>query len=243
MFFSSKELTQLLVDAITDNRLDHDALRGLLYYLNLPSEDIPHFIAKTLCKEPELISHQDRLGKRLAFGHVNELSEFRDMELRTNRQIRISRQLNRIALYLEENKAPNNITQDFSNLCNSFITALLFFEARKQNERHAFAAEEVLLLEQLVMSILSAQELTIKFYEYLFSKLGDRRGQIVAASLLKRLEESLNTKSLDTTEQIIDPNYCPPLPKSLENTLGFENALSQLTSFLEEKIGFKCDIH
>ena len=243
MYFSSKELTKLLIDSIENDRLDQDALRGLIYYLNFPNEEIPIFIAETLLNEPDMITNQEILGKRLAYSHVGQLSDLRHPELRATRQIRICRQLNRIALYLEEKKAPASIISDFSKLCQSFISTLIFFEARKQDERFAFAAEEVLIIEQLIHSILASKELSLKFYETLFAKLGLSRAQILATSLLTRLDESMKAVGENAKDPIIDPNSSPALSKELETLNGFTEAVSQLTSFLESKKGNKNSLH
>ncbi len=158
-------------------------------------------------------------------------------------KLRLFRYFFAFALYLEEKKAPSSIISDFSKLCQSFISALIFFEARKQDERFAFAAEEVLIIEQLIQSILSSKELSLKFYETLFSKLGLSRAQILASSLLTRLEESMKGGEENVSDSIIDPNSSPALSKDLERLNGFTEAVAQLTSFLESKKGNKNNLH
>lgn len=243
MLFSSQKITKLLISAVENDRLDQNALKGLLYYLNFPDEEIPIIIAEKIIDEPDLITNQEILGKRLAFGHVQELSDLRNPEHRANRQIRICRQLNRIALFLEEHKAPASIINDFSKLCQSFISTMIFFEARKQDNKFAFAAEEVILIEQIISSILSSKDLSLKFYENLFNKLGNSRAKTLATSLLQRLHQTLEIEEDIEFRSILNPNSNPPISKELESCNGFIEAVEQLKEFLSDKSGKKSDFH
>lgn len=244
MLYSSREIAKLLSEAVEDNKLDTDALRIILYYLHLSNEEIPLIIAEKIIDEPELIFNQEILGQRLAYTHVHELSEIRHNELRYAKQLKISRQLNRIALYLEEHKAPTQILFVFTKLTHTFLSTLLFFESRKQKENTVFAAEEVLVLEQLIESILLSKDLAFRFFENLFCKLGNNDGKDLAYSLLMRLQKTAtSTLSTFNETQIINPNTCIQFNKSLESEYGFNNAVDTLSEYLEKKGGRKANLH
>jgi hypothetical protein len=253
MFFSSKELTDLVVESIQENHPEERSIHQLIYLLHFPTHEVPSTIAEILCSNEGLLIQQDRLGKRLAWGHVEDLSQFRDIEVRANRQLRISRQLNRIVLYLAEQKAPSTIGEEFSSLLDRFVHMLHFFDARKENAQLAYAAEEVLLLEKILESFVISQELANKFLLILFERLKPQQIKTVALSLRKRLSQCLKdvehtesdeiTKKVSREESLILPSHTLPFKESLRKLDEFHKLCTALDSLLENYTGHLPQVH
>jgi hypothetical protein len=252
MFFSAKELSHLVIETLQETHPEERSIHQLIYFLHFPTEEVPITIAEVLCSDEDLLSRQDRLGKRLAWGHAEDLSRFRDIEMRASRQLRISRQLNRIVLYLATQKAPNSIGGEFSNLVERFVHILHYFDARKENAQLAYAAEEVLLLEKILESMIISKDLAQKFISLLFEKLKPSQVKTVSISLRRRLEHceeeaelltSGKEKSDDPGEQLIIPSESPPLKESLREHKEFSALCKDLHTILEQYTGAVPQLH
>ncbi len=251
MFFSAKELSDLIIETLQDAHPDERSIHQLIYLLHFPTEEVPITIAEILCSDDDFLTRQDQLGKRLAWGHAEDLSQFRDIELRAIRQLRISRQLNRVVLYLAAQKAPNNIGGEFSNLVGRFVHILHYFDARKENTQLAYAAEEVLLLENILESFMISEELAQKFITLLFERLKPAQVKTVAISLKRRLEQceeeternSLDTQSETLSEHLIIPSETPPLKKTLRTHEKFSSFCNRVYTLLEQYTGPMPQLH
>lgn len=248
MFFSAKELTDLILETIQDKHPEERSIHQLIYLLHFPTEEVPITIAEVLCSDQGLLTHQDRLGKRLAWGHAEDLSQFRDIEMRASRQLRISRQLNRVVLYLAAQKAPSNIGGEFSTLTERFVHILHYFDARKTNSQFAYAAEEVLLLEKILESIILSEELAGKFVTLLFERLKPAQLKVVATSLRKRLEQceesaENNKDTYPLIESLIIPSETPPLSNAITKHEKFGRSCKELHSLLEQYTGNITQLH
>jgi hypothetical protein len=243
MYFSAKELTDLIVEALEERNLDERSIHQLIYFLHFPTPEVPNTIAEVLCSDGDLLQNQNRLGKRLAWGHIEDLSGVRDIEVRANRQLRVSRQLNRIVIYMTMHQAPSTIGDEFSSLLDRFVHMLHFFDARRQNINLAYAAEEVLLLEKILESLISSSELAEKFLRLLFERLKPHQAKTIALSLGRRLEKCGEMVSNDKDSSLILPSSAPPLKESLRSQEDFLSNIEKLQRILTSYSGPMSQLH
>ena len=251
MFFSAKELSDLVLESIQNSHPEKRSIAQLIYFLHFPTKEVPITIAEILCSDEDYLNRQDTLGKRLAWGHAEDLSQFRDIELRATRQLRISRQLNRIVLHLASQKAPANIGGEFSNLVERFVHILNYFDARKENSQLAYAAEEVLLLEKVIESFHISNELAEKFLSLLFERLKPSQVKTVALSLTKKLRECEVASEKNTgscfnetiQEQLIIPSETPLLRADIRCHKNFQTLCKSVYKLLEKYSGPVDQLH
>ncbi|HMO17540.1 MAG TPA: hypothetical protein PKA63_08485 [Oligoflexia bacterium] len=234
MYFSAKELAGLVIDVLEENNFDDRSVHQLLYFLHFPTSQVPLTIAEVLCSDGSLLTEQNRLGRRLALGHIEDLSQIRDIELRASRQARIGRQLNRVVLYLASQKAPSTIGDQFSHLLERFVHILHFFDTHKETPGNSYAAEEAFLIERIFEIFGLSIEIGERFLTLAFERLKPHQAKILALKLAKRLDECegriCNSEPLHS---LIDPSQTPSLSENIITHPGFNKHHNIFSRILE----------
>ncbi len=230
MFYKSKEI-QYLLKSIADRSMQSiNSSIKLLYYLRFPKEDLPKLIANTLRDNERLLLEQDFIGKSLASAHIEELSKILDEELMILEQSIIYRQVNRIALFLEENKAPNTLNYAFKEVSKNLLTIQALLKDLA-NEPISYPAKEVLLLEEVLSSILLDSKLGLEFFVHSLSKLEKQKRTALVCSLDSHLKTYSNLPPVD--KNIIGPNIKAKLRPELVTSMAFQQASKELHLVLD----------
>ena len=230
MFYKSKEI-QILLTSIAERSLQSiNSSVKLLYYLRFPKEDLPLLIANTLSQNEELLINQDSIGKSLAGAHIEELSKILDQELIVLEQSIIYRQVNRIALFLEEKKAPSTLNYAFKEISKHLLSIKALLKDITE-ENISYPAKEVLLLEEVIATILLDKQLGLDFFIYLISKLDKQKRTRLVTALETHL---ISYNSLPLADKsIVGPDFTAKLTPELAKCKGFESARSDLKSLLD----------
>lgn len=229
MYFGIREIQELISSAIRNSKGSLGASLKLLYYLKFPKEDVPRIIARTICDNETYILNQDQLGKSLAGVHIDELSKIIDEELLVLEQSIISRQINRIALFLEEEKAPSTINYAFQEISKHLLSINALIKDISNSELF-YPAKATLLIEEALQAILIDKDLGISFLEHNLKKLNSNKAKEVLDIL------NYHLKKLDipeSTAQILNPHHSSHLTQELVNNPNFQTSVTQLFEILE----------
>ena len=229
MFYKSKEIQGLLRSIADRSMQSINSSLKLLYYLRFPREDLPKLIANTLSENEELLLNQDSIGKSLAGAHIEELSKILDEELIILEQTIIYRQVNRIALFLEEKKAPNTLNYAFKEISKHLLGIKALLKDITE-DTVSYPAKEVLLLEEVLSSILIDRQLSLDFFIHSMSRIDKQK----RSNLVRALEGHLTSySSLPLADgSIVAPNSKAKLRPELTSFKGFEKASVDLKNLL-----------
>lgn len=221
MFYKSKEIYGLLRSIADRSMTSLNSSIRLLYYLRFPKEDLPKLIAKTLTDDRSLLVNQNIIGQSLAGVHIEELSKILDEELLAFEQSIINRQVNRIALFLEEKKAPSTLTYAFQEI-SKHLLAIKALLKDMADESTSYAAKEVLLLEELISCFMLDSQLCRDFLLMSLSKLPTHKRKNLINGLIKHLNAYSTLPQSD--EIIVAPNLTIQLRPEIVKLKGFEQA-------------------
>lgn len=229
MFYKVREIQGLLRSIADRSMQSVSSSIKLLYYLRFPKEDLPKLIANTLSDNEELLMNQDSIGKSLAGAHIEELSKILDEELLVLEQSIIYRQVNRIALFLEEKKAPSTLNYAFKEISKHLLSIKALLKDITE-DYVSYPAKEVLLLEEVLSSILIDKQLGLDFFVHSISRLEKQKRM----NLIRSLEVHLKTyNSLPLAEKaIVGPNFTAKLNAELTTIRGFEAASKDFHALL-----------
>lgn len=186
-------------------------------------------IANTLSQNEGLLINQDSIGKSLAGAHIEELSKILDEELIVLEQSIIYRQVNRIALFLEEKKAPSTLNYAFKEISKHLLSIKALLKDITE-DNVSYPAKEVLLLEEVLASILLDKQLGLDFFVHLLGRLEKQKRTRLISSLEGHLNSYSSLPLADKT--IVGPNLTAKLTPELANLKGFESARMDLKNLL-----------
>ena len=229
MFYKAKEIRALLTSIADRSIQSINSSIKLLYYLRFPKEDLPMLIADTLSHNEELLINQDSIGKSLAGAHIEELSKILDKELIILEQSIIYRQINRIALFLEEKKAPCTLNYAFKEISKHLLSIKALLKDITE-DNVSYPAKEVLLLEEVLSSIMLDRQLGLDFFIHLMSRLDKQKRTRLVSSLETHLNSYISLPLADRT--IVGPNLKAKLTPELTTFKGFESAHTDLKNLL-----------
>lgn len=238
MLYSKLEIKDLLSEIVIRSSSSLTAAEKLIFYLKYPKEEVPAIMAEIITNDPELIRNQTCLGSFIARGHVNELVVLRDIELRSKSLVRISRQINRIAYFLQSLETPSLISNSYSDLLTPFYNLMMLLD-KNNSEEILLAKKEIhlLFIEEAINAFDKEAELTKSLVEMLLLRLNSNQRINFAKDinlLITQVECSDNIEDTPKSTNIFTTQYL-----NINQSLSLKPALYELKSFKESLEYFK----
>ncbi len=242
MLYSKLEIKDLLSEIVIRSSSSLTAAEKLIFYLKYPKEEVPALMAEIITNDPELIQNQTCLGSFIARGHVNELVVLRDLGLRSKSLVRISRQINRIAYFLQSNETPSLISNSYSDLLTPFYNLMMLLD-KNNSEEILLAKKEIhlLFIEEAINAYDKEAELTKSLVEMLLLRLNSSQRINFAKdiiSLITQVELNDDAENISKSTNIFTTQSLNQ-SLNLNQSLSLKPTLYELKSFKDSLEYFK----
>ena len=229
MYFSSKLLSDLVVNTACLHNLDTDIVQNLIYHLHFPGEEVPVFIADVIADSPS-VTHSSHFPGRLAFGIVDTSLMKLDISARYSYRARLCRQVQWIRLALAKIEYPVKIIDTFANRLSLLVFASEAANDLGSKEQELSNAELATLVERIIEAELAQAQLTERVLDRVVKHLKRAEKDRLSERIKTGVTEGLDNEPWNDLSPLLD--IC-----DINEPICFRQSLFQQDNFPEAAWG------